>query len=377
MYLGIDFSGGAAPWRARCLRPSVWIAQLADDAEGALRLADVRPVQELAGEGAPFDRLVALLRAGAFVAAGIDAPFSIPAGHLDEGGHAALLTRVAALPPADDRPFPGGAALVDLASAVAPLRQAKPLRATERQWAGRGINTRSTLWNGPRGGAPFTAACLTLLARAGRPVWPWQQGPGMVVEAFPAAQLWAWGLPHRGYAKPEQRAMRETIVAGLAQRLRLDAAHRHLLLDQPDALDAVLAAFGAVAAAAAPAGDHPADGWIAVLEEGDAPATPTNMLTLPATAGGDELFEDLLRRPGIRIERIVSRGHTTPADTPYVQDWDEWVLVVQGEACLLLGLSDERRLVAGDHLLIPAGTPHLVTYTADPTIWLAIHFDPA
>jgi cupin 2 domain-containing protein len=371
MYLGIDFSGGAAPWRARCSRPSVWIAQL-EDAEGAPRLADVRPVQALAGEGAPFDRLVALLQAGAFVAAGIDAPCSIPVEHLGEGGHAGLLARVAALPPAADRPFPGGAALVDLASAVAPLRQAKPLRATERLWAGRGINTRSTLWNGPRPGAPFTAACLTLLAQAGRPVWPWRYGPGVVVEAFPAAQLWTWGLPHRGYARPEQRDARAVIVAGLAQRLRVDAAQRELLLDQPDALDAVLAAFGAIAAAAAPMDDHPADGWIAVMEE---PAMSTNMLTLPATAGEDELFEDLLRRPGIRIERIVSHGHTTPPDAPYVQDWDEWVLVVQGEAGLLLG-GDERRLVAGDHLMIPAGTPHLVTYTADPTIWLAIHFDP-
>jgi cupin 2 domain-containing protein len=40
-----------------------------------------------------------------------------------------------------------------------------------------------------------------------------------------------------------------------------------------------------------------------------------------------ELFEEVLRSPGVRIERIISRGHTTPAGEPYVQDWDEWVLV--------------------------------------------------
>ena len=33
----------------------------------------------------------------------------------------------------------------------------------------------------------------------------------------------------------------------------------------------------------------------------------------------------------------------------------------------------EQELGAGTCLLILAGTPHWVTYTADPTIWLAVH----
>ncbi len=100
---------------------------------------------------------------------------------------------------------------------------------------------------------------------------------------------------------------------------------------------------------------------------------PANLLQIAAASGPDEVFEDLLARTGVRIERIVSRGHTTPENQPYVQGWDEWVLVLQGSARLLLKGRAEQSLHPGDHLLIPAGTPHWVTYTEDPTIWLAIH----
>lgn len=100
---------------------------------------------------------------------------------------------------------------------------------------------------------------------------------------------------------------------------------------------------------------------------------PSNLLHIDTPGSDSELFEDLLRRPGVRIERIVSRGHTTPPEQPYVQSWDEWVLVLQGSARLLLDGSGEYAMKAGDCILIPAGTSHWVTYTADPTIWLAIH----
>ena len=88
----------------------------------------------------------------------------------------------------------------------------------------------------------------------------------------------------------------------------------------------------------------------------------------------EELFEELLRRPGVRVERIVSRGHVTPQDRPYVQAWDEWVMVIEGAAELWLDGLGTQSLSVGQHLLIPAGVPHRVTHTADPTIWLAIHF---
>jgi cupin 2 domain-containing protein len=102
---------------------------------------------------------------------------------------------------------------------------------------------------------------------------------------------------------------------------------------------------------------------------------PPNLLHIEAADSDAELFEDLLRRPGLRVERIVSRGHTTPPDQPYVQGWDEWVLVLRGSARLLVEDQGEMLLEPGAHRLIPAGTPHWVTHTADPTIWLAIHLD--
>lgn len=241
-FLGIDFSGGAGPWKARCARPTVWIATLE-----AFRLADLRPVQKLEGDGAPFERLAAVLREGRYRAAAIDAPFSLPQAHLPPGGHSELLRDVAALKAADDRPFPRGEAIVAYASRLAPIRSAKTFRQTEQMC---GALARSTLWNGARPRAPFTAACLTLLSRAQRPIWPWKDAPGMLVEAFPAAQLRAWDLPNAGYGLPEEKPMRERIVAALEERgLMIEPAYRKQMMASPDALDAVIAAFAGRAAA--------------------------------------------------------------------------------------------------------------------------------
>ena len=103
------------------------------------------------------------------------------------------------------------------------------------------------------------------------------------------------------------------------------------------------------------------------------PTPPCNLLQLQHERTEHEKFEDLLCRPGVRIERIISHGHTTPPDEPYVQAWDEWVLVLKGKAELSLQDLGKYTLAPGDCLLIPSGVPHLVTYTEDPTIWLAIH----
>lgn len=96
---------------------------------------------------------------------------------------------------------------------------------------------------------------------------------------------------------------------------------------------------------------------------------------LPA-AKRAEAFTELLSRPGLRLERIVSHGQSTPADEPMVQDRDEWVLLLEGEAGLRIEDSREVVLKPGDHLLIAAGQKHWVTFTAGDraTIWLALHF---
>jgi cupin 2 domain-containing protein len=40
--------------------------------------------------------------------------------------------------------------------------------------------------------------------------------------------------------------------------------------------------------------------------------TLANLLHIIPSDSGNEVFEDILSRPGLRVERIVSRGHTTP-----------------------------------------------------------------
>jgi cupin 2 domain-containing protein len=90
----------------------------------------------------------------------------------------------------------------------------------------------------------------------------------------------------------------------------------------------------------------------------------------------EEVFTELLAREGVRIERIVSTGQSTPADKPYDQDHDEWVLLLAGSAGLWIEDEGERDLRPGDHVLIAAHRRHHVTRTAkgEPTIWLAVHF---
>lgn len=105
----------------------------------------------------------------------------------------------------------------------------------------------------------------------------------------------------------------------------------------------------------------------------------TNLFENVQAQAGQEIFTDLLVRPGVRIERIVSTGQRTPEDAPYDQDHDEWVLLLKGAAELWIEGEGERNLQPGDHLLIPAHARHRVLRTSDtePTIWLAIHFERA
>lgn len=103
-----------------------------------------------------------------------------------------------------------------------------------------------------------------------------------------------------------------------------------------------------------------------------------NLLSALPQPASSESFQDIVLRPGCRIERIVSYGHASPPGFWYDQDWDEWVLVLQGSAILAIdGIPDARHLNPGDHCLIPAGTRHRVESTdaSGPTVWLAIHFD--
>jgi cupin 2 domain-containing protein len=88
-----------------------------------------------------------------------------------------------------------------------------------------------------------------------------------------------------------------------------------------------------------------------------------------------ELIECIFKQDAIQIERIISKGHTTPTDHWYDQQWDEWVMLLQGEATILYESNQTFHLIAGDYLLIPAHTKHRVEWTPPDiiTLWLAIH----
>lgn len=97
--------------------------------------------------------------------------------------------------------------------------------------------------------------------------------------------------------------------------------------------------------------------------------------SLPVDLDG-EAFDGLLRHEHIRIERIVSRGHTSPDRGWYDQDENEWVVVLQGSGVVTFDDGTEMRLKAGDYVDIPAHSRHKVSWT-DPsmvTIWLAVFY---
>jgi cupin 2 domain-containing protein len=98
---------------------------------------------------------------------------------------------------------------------------------------------------------------------------------------------------------------------------------------------------------------------------------------LPDRPLPDEVIDPLVERTGLRVERIVSTGQTTPEGQWYDQETDEWVLVVAGAARLRIeGEATDRELGEGDWILVPANCRHRVTWTRSepPTVWLAIHF---
>ena len=124
------------------------------------------------------------------------------------------------LPNAPDRPFPSGNSIVVLGETVASKARAKPLRETEAYWADRGVNVRSTMWDGARGGraidrcmfATFGASRTPMLAlgrRSKREYWL----------RHSAAQLRHWGLPHQCYSGTDDAGVRETILEGIRKRI--------------------------------------------------------------------------------------------------------------------------------------------------------------
>ena len=86
-----------------------------------------------------------------------------------------------------------------------------------------------------------------------------------------------------------------------------------------------------------------------------------------------ERFDTLLQLRELEIERIVSGRAVTPTD--YLQPQDEWVLLVQGDARLVVAGASVT-MTSGDHVFLPAGVAHRVAEVSAGAIWLAVHLHP-
>ncbi|MBK8549793.1 MAG: cupin domain-containing protein [Ignavibacteria bacterium] len=89
-----------------------------------------------------------------------------------------------------------------------------------------------------------------------------------------------------------------------------------------------------------------------------------------------ELFQSIISKDNLSIERIISTGQKTPENQWLEQDKNEWVILLQGEAEMQFEDGINRILTAGDYLNIPENTKHKVLKTSsEPAcIWLAVHY---
>ena len=91
---------------------------------------------------------------------------------------------------------------------------------------------------------------------------------------------------------------------------------------------------------------------------------------------GEEIFDLIVQKKEFKIERIISKGHTSPDTGWYDQDHDEWVIVLKGGATINVEDGEAIQLEAGSYLNIPAHTKHKVSWTKadEETIWIAVHY---
>jgi cupin 2 domain-containing protein len=89
-----------------------------------------------------------------------------------------------------------------------------------------------------------------------------------------------------------------------------------------------------------------------------------------------EFLEILFQNDSVKLERIVSRGHSSPKIFWYDQDKNEFVLLISGNATIAFDDGSIIKINPGDFFIIPANKKHRVEYT-DPkekSIWLTAYF---
>ncbi len=91
---------------------------------------------------------------------------------------------------------------------------------------------------------------------------------------------------------------------------------------------------------------------------------------------GEEILETLVQHGDVRIERILSKGHTSPETGWYDQQEHEWVVVLKGAGTLTFEDGEVVEMGVGDYINIPAHRRHRVSWTApdEVTLWLALFY---
>lgn len=90
----------------------------------------------------------------------------------------------------------------------------------------------------------------------------------------------------------------------------------------------------------------------------------------PATG---ERIEDVVGFRNVMVEQILSGEVEGPLD--YLQEQDEWVIVLSGAAVLEVG-GQPVELGTGDWVLLPANVPHRLVSVERGTNWLGVHAHP-
>lgn len=90
----------------------------------------------------------------------------------------------------------------------------------------------------------------------------------------------------------------------------------------------------------------------------------------------EEVFETISESSSIKIERIISKGQTTPKGKWYDQEQHEFVILLKGEATLEFTNREDIQLLPGDYVNIKAHQKHRVKWTIpnQETIWLAVFY---
>jgi len=90
----------------------------------------------------------------------------------------------------------------------------------------------------------------------------------------------------------------------------------------------------------------------------------------------NEIFDDIITTDQLRIERIVSKGQTSPDTGWYDQSENEWLIVLSGYGVIEFINSVKITLKQGDYLNINAHKKHRVIETSadETTVWLAIFY---